>query len=83
MIIVGYRYVSFTSKDSGELVEFAEIYLGNKSDESKHEYGVQIERVTMGKKIYEQYNLNEMMNEKTQLTPIYNRFGKCQGLMKL
>ena len=83
MIIIGYRFVSFKSKEDGKEVEFAEIFLGNKSEESKNEYGVQVERVTLGKKNYEKYNLYDLMANKIQVIPIYNRFGKCQGFQKV
>lgn len=83
MIIIGYKYVSFATKDTGELVEYAEIYLGNKSDDTKKEYGVQVERVTMGKANYSNYDLRQMMEDKTQVVPSYNKYGKCQALIKI
>lgn len=82
MYIIGYKMVQFVSKDSGEVVDFAEIYLANKPDETKNEHGIQVERVTMGKVNYSNYDLKTMMEDKTPVLPMYNRYGKCQGLVK-
>lgn len=73
--IIGYQFIQFTNKLSGETVEYYRVSLAT-TDAGKGAEGIQAEVVNIGKDKFIKNGYATLYQAETDLEILYNKYGK-------
>lgn len=77
--VQGFRPYSFTSKETGEVIEGTTVFCSYVDERDKHLIGVAVDKFSISNKKLGDFKLKTGM----LIEPLYNRYGKVEAIRAL